>query len=222
LRTDWRQYEFLWSWVSLFEADAYFRFQAGFAVIHNAATFYNIVTHRMCTHRIQTVNIKVNAARYSHSVWPCNPSHPRGTGHRSGGGCGAMRTASDLLQRNRARSTKRLFGEYRKSCQGSKNAFARPFPAALTAFLCHNRQTGTKKMEFRPDHKFVVARRFKALRLKASISQSLLGEIIGICRQSVNEIENRRVMPHSSTWRKFWEFESRHNQPPMRLPVHWQ
>jgi DNA-binding XRE family transcriptional regulator len=77
-------------------------------------------------------------------------------------------------------------------------------------------------MEFRPDHKFVVARRFKALRRKAHLSQSVLGWLIDICRQSVNEIENRRVMPHQSTWDRFCDLEGKHKQPQMRLPTVWR
>jgi len=77
-------------------------------------------------------------------------------------------------------------------------------------------------MEFRPDHKFVVARRFKSLRRKAHLSQSVLGWLIDICRQSVNEIENRRVMPHQSTWDRFCDLEGKHKQPQMRLPTVWR
>jgi DNA-binding XRE family transcriptional regulator len=77
-------------------------------------------------------------------------------------------------------------------------------------------------MEFGPDHKFVVARRFKALRRKAHLSQSLLAEIINICRQSVSEIENRRVMPHQTTWDRFCDLEGKHKQPRMRLPTVWR
>ena len=76
-------------------------------------------------------------------------------------------------------------------------------------------------MNSRPWEKPEIAKRFKALRRKARLSQSLLGEFMGICRQSVNEIENRRVMPHPSTWRKFSELESRHNQPRIVFPKHW-
>ena len=77
-------------------------------------------------------------------------------------------------------------------------------------------------MEFRPDHKFVVARRFKALRRKATLSQSLLGEIIGICRQSISEIETAKVMPHESTWARFSELEARHKQPKIRMHIDWR
>ena len=77
-------------------------------------------------------------------------------------------------------------------------------------------------MEYRPDHKFVVARRFKALRRKATLSQSLLGEIIGICRQSISEIETAKVMPHESTWDRFCDLEGKHKQPRMRLPTVWR
>jgi DNA-binding XRE family transcriptional regulator len=76
-------------------------------------------------------------------------------------------------------------------------------------------------MEFRPDDKFAVSERFKSLRRKAGLTQSDLGRLIGLCRQSVNEIENRRVMPHYTTWNLFCDFEAKHNQPQIELPVHW-
>lgn len=76
-------------------------------------------------------------------------------------------------------------------------------------------------MDSRPREKYKIARRFRALRRKASLSQLLLGEIIGVCRQSVNEIENRRVMPHPSTWARFSELEARHNRPKIVLSGNW-
>ena len=57
-----------------------------------------------------------------------------------------------------------------------------------------------------------IAERFRALRQKARITQKRLGDIIGVCRQSVNEIENNRVMPHCSTVERFKELEARHEQ----------
>ena len=77
-------------------------------------------------------------------------------------------------------------------------------------------------MDTRPDQKSTVARRFKALRSKAHVSQSLLAGLIGICRQSVSEIENQRVMPHPSTWARFSELEARHKQPRIPMPKHWR
>ena len=77
-------------------------------------------------------------------------------------------------------------------------------------------------MDTRPWEKSEIAKRFKALRRKARISQSLLGELIGTCRQTISEIENRRVIPHQSTWDSFCDLEVRHNQPRIVLPVHWQ
>jgi len=77
-------------------------------------------------------------------------------------------------------------------------------------------------MDSRPWEKSETARRFRALRRKARVSQSLLAEIIGICRQSVSEIENRRVMPHPSTWARFSELEATHKQPKIRMRIDWR
>ena len=74
----------------------------------------------------------------------------------------------------------------------------------------------------RPWEKREIAKRFRSLRRKARVSQSLLGELIGICRQSVNEIERRRVMPHQSTWDSFCDLENRHAQPLIRMPSNWR
>ena len=54
--------------------------------------------------------------------------------------------------------------------------------------------------------------RFRALRRKARITQETLGTIIGVCRQTVNEIENRRVVPHYSTVERFCHLEAKHQQ----------
>jgi DNA-binding XRE family transcriptional regulator len=78
------------------------------------------------------------------------------------------------------------------------------------------------KMEPRPDDRFVIAKRFKALRRKAHLSQLRLAEIIGVCRQSVNEVENCRVLLHYSTWENFHNLESKHRLgQEVRLPVRW-
>jgi DNA-binding XRE family transcriptional regulator len=77
-------------------------------------------------------------------------------------------------------------------------------------------------MDSRPDQKFAIARRFKALRRKAFLSQSFLARIIGVCRQTVNKIERRRVMPHRRTWDNFCNLEAKHRQAQtVRLTVHW-
>jgi DNA-binding XRE family transcriptional regulator len=67
-------------------------------------------------------------------------------------------------------------------------------------------------MRVRPEYKAAVAERFKALRRRARITQAQLGDILGICRQSVNEIENSRVMPQYSTLDKFTQLEARHER----------
>jgi transcriptional regulator with XRE-family HTH domain len=76
-------------------------------------------------------------------------------------------------------------------------------------------------MDSRPLEKSETAKRFKALRRKARLSQSLLAEFIGVCRQTVNKIERRRAMLHSSTWARFSELEAKHNAPKIVLPAHW-
>jgi DNA-binding XRE family transcriptional regulator len=78
-------------------------------------------------------------------------------------------------------------------------------------------------MDSRPDQKIAIARRFKALRRKALLSQSFLACIIGVCRQTVNKIEGRRVMPHRRTWDNFCNLETKHTQArTVHLTVHWQ
>ena len=106
---------------------------------------YSNVTHRMCTHWRRNAKIKFNAARHSYSVWPCNPSHPRGAGNQSGRGCGALRAAQNILQRRRARRAECLFGQYRKSRQGSENATSGPLPAALNLFCGTIAKQGRRK-----------------------------------------------------------------------------
>src|SRR5271169_6341518 len=61
-----------------------------------------------------------------------------------------------------------------------------------------------------PEAKAAIAKRFKALRRKGRMTQATLGGIIGICRQAVNEIENRRVYPHYTTIDRFSDLEERH------------
>lgn len=67
-------------------------------------------------------------------------------------------------------------------------------------------------MELRPDQKSTIARRFKAFRRKSLLSQSRLAFALAVCRQSVNEIENRRVLARYGTWESFCALEARHTQ----------
>ena len=76
-------------------------------------------------------------------------------------------------------------------------------------------------MDTRPWKKSEIAARFRALRQKALLTQKRLGEIINLCPQSVSEIENRRVMPHQSTWERFCELEWKHNRPAIVMPTSW-
>ena len=47
---------------------------------------------------------------------------------------------------------------------------------------------------------------------RIQMTQERLGEIISICRQAVNEIENRRVYPHYTTIAQFAALEKRHEE----------
>jgi DNA-binding XRE family transcriptional regulator len=61
-------------------------------------------------------------------------------------------------------------------------------------------------MDSRPSEKREIAERFKALRRQSGLAQSQLGNLIGICRQSVSEIENEHVLARDSTWHRFCEY----------------
>ena len=63
-----------------------------------------------------------------------------------------------------------------------------------------------------PEAKAAIAKRFRTLREKALLSQSDLGEALGICRQSVNAIENCRVWPHFTTMDRFSDLEAKNDQ----------
>src|ERR1017187_5059443 len=86
---------------------------------------------RLCLSIRYAMKIIANAARYSHPVWPCNSSHPRGAGDQSGRGGGALRPSQNILQRRRARRPQRLPCEHRKGCQGSENESAGTVPPSL-------------------------------------------------------------------------------------------
>jgi len=67
--------------------------------------------------------------------------------------------------------------------------------------------------EAKPQNRSAIAERFFAVRRKERLSQSQLGEYIGLCRQSVNEVEKCRVTPHDSTWNRFCGYEREARQP---------
>jgi len=73
----------------------------------------------------------------------------------------------------------------------------------------------------RPWTRQEIASRFRALRRKALFTQSRLADLIGICRQAVNKIENARAMPHPTTWYRFCQLETKHNRPRARFPERW-
>lgn len=55
-----------------------------------------------------------------------------------------------------------------------------------------------------------IAVRFKALRKRTLLTQARLGELVGIGRQAVSEIERGKANPHYSTVQRFADLEMRH------------
>jgi DNA-binding XRE family transcriptional regulator len=74
----------------------------------------------------------------------------------------------------------------------------------------------------RPEDRAEIARRFRKLRRSAFLTQRALAGIISVCRQTVSEIEHRKVVPHDSTWDRFAALEAKHMQPPLRFPTRWE
>jgi DNA-binding XRE family transcriptional regulator len=62
----------------------------------------------------------------------------------------------------------------------------------------------------RPRDKAEISARFKGLRHLADMTQLCLGELIGIGRQAVWEIEHERTLPQLRTWHRFAILEARH------------
>lgn len=60
--------------------------------------------------------------------------------------------------------------------------------------------------EAKPQNREAIAGRFMALRRRLGFSQSRLGKMVGICRQSVSEIENEHVLARDSTWHQFCKY----------------
>lgn len=74
----------------------------------------------------------------------------------------------------------------------------------------------------RPNDKTEIARRFRALRRHADLTQLRLAGLIDVCRQAISEIEHERTLPHLSTWARFATLETRHLGPKIELPDHWR
>jgi DNA-binding XRE family transcriptional regulator len=55
----------------------------------------------------------------------------------------------------------------------------------------------------RPALRTEIAERFKALRRDAFLTQEAMAAAVGLCQQTISEIENCHVMIWPSTWRKF-------------------
>jgi len=58
----------------------------------------------------------------------------------------------------------------------------------------------------KPQNRSAIAERFIAERRRWGFSQFRMGEMIGICRQSVSKIENEHVLARDSTWYQFCEY----------------
>ena len=95
------------------------------------------------------------------------------------------------------------------------------WPLAIHPNSPHN--LGMKQVkEAKPQSRSAIADRFIALRERMGLSQSRLARYVGLCRQSVNQIENCRVTPHDSTWDRFHNFERRGQEPGIEhLPKHY-
>jgi hypothetical protein len=98
----------------------------------DAQAVNNNVTHRLFTHRLWATNIGRDAARHPTPIWPRNPPRAWGARDQSGRGCGEVRTASDILQRRRARDQERVAGEYREDCERPAEEFAGPVWSRLS------------------------------------------------------------------------------------------
>ena len=64
----------------------------------------------------------------------------------------------------------------------------------------------------RPRDRTEIASRFRGLRKRAYFSQAKLARLIGVSRQSINEVESGRVLARESTWQRFFELEQRHEK----------
>jgi DNA-binding XRE family transcriptional regulator len=80
---------------------------------------------------------------------------------------------------------------------------------AIHRLSTHNLRTKMAK-EAKPQNKSAIAERFIAWRRRLGFSQSRLGKMIGICRQSVSKIENEHVLARDSTWHQFCEYAEIH------------
>jgi DNA-binding XRE family transcriptional regulator len=74
----------------------------------------------------------------------------------------------------------------------------------------------------RPEDKAEIARRFKALRRRSHLTQRWLAELVGVCRQAVSDIENKKTLPHRTTWDRFAAREAKQKEARITLPVHWR
>jgi len=69
----------------------------------------------------------------------------------------------------------------------------------------------------RPDDRAEIARRFKALRRQACLTQLRLAGLIGIGRQALWDIEHERTLPHYATWDRFAALEAKAQAAPAHV-----
>ena len=75
----------------------------------------------------------------------------------------------------------------------------------------------------RPWERSEIADRFMPLRRKVPLTQRELGRHIRADRKTINRIEKLRTMPGPRTWKRFEEFETRHNEHGrIALPENWR
>lgn len=77
-------------------------------------------------------------------------------------------------------------------------------------------------MDPRPCTTAEIAERFRALRRDALLTQRMMSDVVGICRPSISEIENCRVLIWPSTWRKFYQMESKFRRGEIDPHRDWQ
>ncbi len=64
-------------------------------------------------------------------------------------------------------------------------------------------------IEAKPQDRSAIADRFISVRRRMRLSQARLASYMGVCRQTVSKVENRRVLIHTTTWYRFCDYELR-------------
>ena len=89
-------------------------------------------------------------------------------------------------------------------------------PAIEMQWPARMRAMKDREARQRPFEKSEIAWRFKALRRRARLTQASLGDSLGVCRQSICEIETERVWPHEGTWQRFFALERQFEEAAQR------